>query len=122
MASVTIMTMSIATDASFCSAVDLGGGEFSTFMIQFPTTNPLTAAGDIYAAASPTMTGTYGKVAYSNSPSTATSTLVPWTASRTSWGYSVLCEAALFARYFRLEFGTAATTASEFYIHLGKDK
>lgn len=121
MGMIQVLTASIGVGASFTSAVDLGGGDFTRFAIQFPATNMLAAAADIKAKGAVSMTGTYAQIGYSNSPSTATSDFIPWSASRTSWGKMVICEAALFTRYFRLEFGSAATAAGEFYIHIGKD-
>lgn len=121
MALVQVYTAPIAAGASHTTGVDLGRGEFNRFSIVFPSTNPLTAAADITAQSS--FDGsTYYTIAYSNNPSTATSTLVPWGASRTAWGNNVMCEAALFTRnYFRVKFATAATIASEVYIYAGKD-
>lgn len=121
MALVQVMTATIASGASHTAGIDLGGGEFTRFAIQFPTTNPLAAAADISAQGAVTVDGTYATIGYSNSPATATSGFKAWGAGRDSWGSMVICEAALFTRYFRLKFGSAATTASEVYIHLGKD-
>jgi hypothetical protein len=118
---VQVMTAAIAVGASATTGIDLGGGEFTRFAIQFPTTNPLTGAADISAQGSYALAGTYATIGYSNSPATATSTFVPWGAPQTSWGSMVICEAALFTRFFKLKFSTAATAAGEVYIHLGKD-
>lgn len=121
MALVQVMTMTLASGASYTNGLDLGGGEFTRFAIQFPTTNPLAASADISAQGAISLTGTYATIGYSNSPSTATSGFKAWGAGRDSWGSMVVCEAALFTRYFRLKFGSAATQAADIYIHLGKD-
>lgn len=121
MATILVLTASIAAGASATTGVDLGGGEFTRFAIQFPSTNPLTALADITAQGAVSQNGTYAPIGYSNSPATATSTLVMWGAPQGSWGDIILCEAAMFVRYFKVKFGTAATSASEVYIHLGKD-
>jgi hypothetical protein len=111
----------VAIGASFTSSVNMKG-EFNHFSVIFPSTNPLTAAADITAQTSIDGGTTWSTVAYSNSPSTATSTLVNWSASRTSWGANVMCEAALFApSLFRIKFGTAATAAGTLYVVAGKD-
>lgn len=121
MAKITIMTATVAIGASHTTGVNLGDGGYQRFAIAFPTTNFLTAAADITAQASYDSGTTWKTISYSNSPATATSTLVPWGASRTSWGNTVICEAALFATDFRVKFGTAATSAGEVLVILGKE-
>lgn len=121
MARIQIMTATIAIGASHTASVNLGDGEFQRFAIAFPSTNPLTAAGDITAQASYNSGTTWRTICYSNNPATATSTLIPWGASQTSWGSVVECEAALFATDFRVKFATAATAAGECVIILGKE-
>ena len=120
MAEIVRSSMGLTTGASYTSGINLGDGEFNRFSIIFPTTNPLTAASDIFGATS--FDGiTYSRVAYSVSPATATSTLAQWSCSQTSWGKNTIAEAPLFGRYFRLEFATAATQNATFYMNMGKD-
>lgn len=121
MARLYVMTATIGSGASHTASVNLGEGEFNRFAIAFPSTNPLTAAGDITAQNSVDGGTTWSTISYSNSPATATSTQINWSAPQDSWGNTIMCEAALFATDFRIKFGTAATTASEVYVILGKD-
>lgn len=115
------MTATIDSGASHTAGISLGKGEFNRFAIQFPSTNPLTAADDITAQQSTDGGTTWSTIGYSNSPATATSGFNQWDCGQDSWGKTVICEAALFATDFRIKFATAATTASEVYIILGKD-
>lgn len=122
MAIIQVMTMVLSSGQSSTASVDLGSGEFQRMAIAFPTTNPLAAAADITAQASYDSGTTWKDICYSNSPNTATSSLLPWGASRSSFGNVVMCEAALFAKNnFRLKFGSAATTSADFLVILGKD-
>lgn len=122
MARLQVFTDTLAIGASNTTGVNLGDGEFNRFSIVFPTTNPLTAAADITAQSAQNLAPTtWYQVSYSNNPSTATSALTPWGASRSSFANNVMCEAALFAQNFRLKFGTAATAAGTFYYICGKD-
>lgn len=121
MARVYVMTAAIDSGASHTAAVNLGQGEFNRFAIQFPSTNPLTASGDITSQQSTDDGTTWSTIGYSNNPATATSGFEQWDCGADSWGNTVMCEAALFATDFRVKFATAATTASEVYILLGKD-
>lgn len=121
MAVIVVMTATIDSGASHTAGVNLGDGEFTRFAIEFPTTNPLTAAADITAQGSTDDGTSWSTIGYSNNPATATSGFEQWDTGQDSWGNTVICEAALFAKDFRVKFATAATTASEVYILLGKD-
>ena len=113
--------MPLASGASFTTSVNLGDGEFQRMAIVFPETNPLAAAADITAQATYDGGTTWKTICYSNNPATATSALTPWGASRSSWSNIVECEAALFAKDFRLKFASAATIATDFLVILGKE-
>lgn len=115
------MSLSMATGASYTSHVNLGEGEFNRFALIFPSTNPLAAAADINAQLSDDGGTTWYTIGYSNNPSTATSGFKAWDCGQASWGKAVMCEAAIFARDFRLTFGSAATTAATIKVILGKD-
>lgn len=121
MARIVVMTAAIESGASHTAGVNLGDGEFNRFAIEFPSTNPLTASADITAQQSTDGGTTWSTIGYSNNPSTATSGFEQWDTGADSWGTTVICEAALFAKDFRLKFATAATSASEVKILLGKD-
>lgn len=108
----------VATAASYTNGVNLGSGEFNRFTVVFPSTSPLTAAGDISAQVSHDGTTYYGLA--SEILTSATSTLVNVVFSRTSWGTACVSTAPRAARYFRLKFGTAATNAATFYYWAGK--
>ena len=121
MARVYVMTAAIDSGASHTTSINLGQGEFNRFAVEFPSTNPLTAAQDITAQQSTDGGTTWSTIGFANDPSTATSGFTEWGAGRDSWGNTVECRAALYATDFRLKFNTAATTASEVYVILGKD-
>lgn len=118
MAIIQSFTDTIATGASGTNGVDLAKGEFNNMSVVFPTTSPLTAAGDITAQTSHDGV-TYVPVAYMLP--TTTSTLVTLTFSRTSWGNNVLLPQLPIGRFFQLKFGTAATAAGTFKYYLRKD-
>lgn len=120
--SVVIHTMPLASGASHTNAIDLGKGEFVGGMIEFPGTSPLSGAGDITAEVSRDGT-TWREVCYSNAPGGSSSGLVKWSASQSSFGKAVFCEAMVFARgYFRLKFGATATAATNFYLYTKSER
>lgn len=124
MARLYVTTATIDSGASHTAGVNLGQGEFTRFAVQFPDTSPLTSADAEINAQNSLDGGTsWSTIGYSNNPATSTSgvtAVTKWAAPRESWGNTILCEAALFATDFRLKFNTAATTASEVYVIMGK--
>lgn len=121
MARIVVYTATIATDASNSTHVNLGEGEFQRFAIAFPSTNPLNAACDITTQMSVDGGTNWNTISYSNSPATATSDQVNWSAPQDAWGNTIICESALFATDFRVKFACAATQAGEVYVIAGKD-
>ena len=121
MARINVITVPIAAGASHTTGFNIGDGEYTRFGIGFPSTNPLTASADITAQQRFADTSTWFTVGYSNNPATATSGFKAWSAGRDSWGNVVYCEAGELANDLRIKFGTAATSASEVYVILGKE-
>jgi hypothetical protein len=125
MAQILKYTLPIASGGSHTAGVDLGNGEYNRFAVVFPasTQAKFTAA---LTYVKPQMSldegTTWVDIGYSNNPSTATTSfaLADFPVSSVVGG-SVICEAALFATYFRVAFSTATTAAGDIYVMAGKD-
>jgi hypothetical protein len=98
-----------ASDTSLTSAFAVPG-EFTHFMIQFPSAMAATTTCGIQVLGSDSASGTFYTVGYSNNPATATSGFRAWDCGTDSPGNIIICEALQFVPGFaKLKFTNTLT-------------
>ena len=113
-----------ASNTSLTSAFTVPG-EFSHFAINVPAMSvwaATIACGNVRVLGSPTLTGTYVPVGYSNNPATTTSGFAVWESGMTACisGGIVICEALQFVPYAKLQFTGTMTAATSPFIVFGR--